>query len=334
MNDAVIERFETRKKYSRFNKSKALSITLSRGFLCKKETGALKRAAIMKHENNINKNVRLMSLLFLSSFYFIMQIFNYLAFAFFSVFTVFAQDGSGGNGTTSNATIFELLSSNTSTYNSSRFISLLNSDSGYQPIIQLLSEPTSNLTAFIPNDAVLNRVFTDFREHNQDQGINSTSEYPPANWTYHNMSVLDLLQYHVVNESFLLTNLTTSNVSVVHSLLNNSAVNHFVNSSLPILIQANTTYENATNQTWLDINAKYLKFNVGNGVNSSTVLLKDLNATNGHFNIINSGKNDRQYIRLVFTNPNMYFCSAYSSFGAIHCDSICQECLISSQIAT
>ncbi|KAG1138277.1 hypothetical protein G6F37_010759 [Rhizopus arrhizus] len=217
-----------------------------------------------------------------------MQIFNYLAFAFFSVFTVFAQDGSVGNGTTSNATIFELLSSNTSTYNSSRFISLLNSDSGYQPIIQLLSEPTSNLTAFIPNDAVLNRVFNDFREYNQDQGINSTSEYPPANWTYHNMSVLDLLQYHVVNESFLLTNLTTSNVSVVHSMLNNSAVNHFVNSSLPILIQANTTYENATNQTWLDINAKYLKFNVGNGVNSSTVLLKDLNATNGHFNIINS----------------------------------------------
>ncbi|KAG1053179.1 hypothetical protein G6F43_004730 [Rhizopus delemar] len=217
-----------------------------------------------------------------------MQIFNYLAIAFFTVFTVFAQDGSVGNGTTPNATIFELLSSNTGTYNSSRFISLLNSDSGYQPIIQLLSEPASNLTAFIPNDAVLNKVFTAFREYNQDQGTNTTSEYPPANWTYHNMSVLNLLQYHVVNESFLLTNLTTSNVSVVHSLLNDSTVNHFVNSSLPILIQANTTYENATNQTWLDINAKYLKFNVGNGVNSSTVVLKDLNATNGHFNIINS----------------------------------------------
>ncbi|KAG1469675.1 hypothetical protein G6F56_003119 [Rhizopus delemar] len=219
-----------------------------------------------------------------------MQIFKYLAIVLFGAFTVFAQDDgtSSDDTSSSNATIFELLSTNSSAYNSSDFVNLLNSDNGYQPIIQLLSEPTNNLTAFIPDDNVLSKIVTAYKKYNDDHHINTTTEYPPANWSYYNVSVLDVLQYHVVNESFLLTNLTTGNVSIAYSLLNNSNVNHLINSSLPILIQSNVTYENATNQTWLQDNADYLKFNVGNGVNFSTVALKDLNATNGHFNIIKS----------------------------------------------
>ncbi|KAI9271348.1 FAS1 domain-containing protein [Sporodiniella umbellata] len=225
-----------------------------------------------------------------------MKIFKNLATALFCVVLVAAQDdsapstnGSADNGdTTVGSTIFEMLSTNGSAYNSSGFVNLLNSDTGYQSIIQILSEPTNNLTAFIPDDSVLTNIVNAYKKFNYDHHINTTSEYPPANWSYHNVSVLDVLYYHVVNESFLLTNLTTGNVSIAYSLLNNSDIDHLVNSSLPILIQSNATYENATNQTWVQENAEYLKFNVGNGVNFSTVALNDLNATNGHFNIIKS----------------------------------------------
>ncbi|KAG1145603.1 hypothetical protein G6F37_002078 [Rhizopus arrhizus] len=212
-----------------------------------------------------------------------MQIIKYLIIALFGVFTVLAQ---GSNGT--NATIFELLTSKNATYKTSRFINLLNSDNGYQPIVQLLSERTRNLTVFVPDDAAFGKIFDDYRKYNSVHRIKTKREYPPANWTYHSLSILNILQYHMVNNSFLLTNLTKGNVSVVYSLLNDRTVNRLPNLSLPLLIQANTTFENATNQTWLAKNAKYLKFNVGNGVDSSTVVLRDLKATNGHFNIINS----------------------------------------------
>ncbi|RCH94422.1 hypothetical protein CU097_010760 [Rhizopus azygosporus] len=212
-----------------------------------------------------------------------MKVIQYLAIALLAALAVFAQ-----NETTPNATIFELLSTNNRTLHTARFIDLLNSDAGYRPVIDLLSNSTANLTVFVPNDNTLNMISRAYRSYNQAHHINSTSEYPPANWSYHNVTVLDVLQYHVVNESFLLTNLTTGNVTVAFSMLSNSSINHYINSTLPLLIQPNATYENATNQTWLDTNARYLRFHVGNGVNSSTVINKDLNATNGHINIIQS----------------------------------------------
>ncbi|CAO3695623.1 hypothetical protein CU097_005609 [Rhizopus azygosporus] len=212
-----------------------------------------------------------------------MKAIQYLAIALFAALAVFAQ-----NETTPNATIFELLSTNNRTLHTARFINLLNSDDGYRPVIDLLSNSTANLTVFVPNDNTLNMVSRAYRSYNRAHNISSTSEYPPANWSYHNVTVLDVLQYHIVNESFLLTNLTTGNVTVAFSMLSNSSINHYINSTLPLLIQPNATYENATNQTWLDTNAQYLRFRVGNGVNSSTVINKDLNATNGHVNIIQS----------------------------------------------
>ncbi|KAG1057803.1 hypothetical protein G6F43_000370 [Rhizopus delemar] len=212
-----------------------------------------------------------------------MQIINYLIIALFGVYAVLAQ---GRNGT--NATIFELLTSKNATYKTSSFINLLNSDNGYKPIIQLLSERTRNLTVFVPDDAALGKIFDDYRKYNSVHRSKTKRRYPPANWTYHNLSMLNILQYHMVNNSFLLSNLKKGNVSVVYSLLNDRRVNRLPNLSLPLLIQANTTFENANNQNWLAKNAKHLKFNVGNGVDSSIVVLKDLKAKNGYFNIINS----------------------------------------------
>ncbi|CEI87611.1 hypothetical protein RMCBS344292_02021 [Rhizopus microsporus] len=186
-----------------------------------------------------------------------MKVIQYLAIALLAALAVFAQ-----NETTPNATIFELLSTNNRTLRTARFIDLLNSDAGYSPVIDLLSDSTANLTVFVPNDNTLNMISRAYRSYNQAHNINSTSEYPPANWSYHNVTVLDVLQYHVVNESFLLTNLTTGNVTVAFSMLSNSSINHYINSTLPLIIQPNATYENATNQTWLDTNAKYLRFHV------------------------------------------------------------------------
>ncbi|KAG1173596.1 hypothetical protein G6F70_006845 [Rhizopus microsporus] len=186
-----------------------------------------------------------------------MKAIQYLAIALFAALAVFAQ-----NETTPNATIFELLSTNNRTLHTARFINLLNSDDGYRPVIDLLSNSTANLTVFVPNDNTLNMVSRAYRSYNRAHNISSTSEYPPANWSYHNVTVLDVLQYHIVNESFLLTNLTTGNVTVAFSMLSNSSINHYINSTLPLLIQPNATYENATNQTWLDTNAQYLRFRV------------------------------------------------------------------------
>lgn len=236
-----------------------------------------------------------------------MQIGKYLTLALVSATAIAAQgqasngsttqggNGSttqGGNGTTgqANGTIFDLLTAPNNTLNATKFVGLVKSDSGYQPIVNLLQNP-GNLTAFVPNDKILTKVLGVWKAYARAHKINSTGDYPPANMSYNNITIADLITYHVVGERVNLTNLTDSNVSVsvVNSVLNQSDVDH-LGTGLPILIGNNATWVQFHNQTWMQANGSYLQYEVGNGLNESEVLIKDLNATNGLLNIISSGK--------------------------------------------
>lgn len=233
-----------------------------------------------------------------------MQIGKYLTLALVSATAIAAQSNSsnstttqGRNGTSSgttgqaNGTIYDLLTAPNNHLNTTKFVGLVNSDSGYKPIVDLLQKP-GNLTAFIPNDKILTKILGVWKTYARVHKLNSTGEYPPANMSFNNITISELLSYHVVGERVNLTNLTDSNVSlsVVHSLANQSNIAYFNGSGLPLLIENNATWAQFHNQTWMQANSSYLQYEVGNGVNDTEVLVKDLNATNGLLNIIASGK--------------------------------------------
>lgn len=235
-----------------------------------------------------------------------MHIGKYLTLALVSATAIAAQSNrtttqgrngtttQGRNGTTTgnaNSTIYELLTAPNNHLNTSKFVSLVTSDSGYKPIIDLLQQP-GNLTAFVPNDKILTKILGVWKTYARTHKLNSTGEYPPANMSFNNITISDLLSYHVVGERVNLTNLTDSNISlsVVHSLANQSNVAFFNGSGLPLLIENNATWEQFHNQTWMNANSSYLQYEIGNGLNETEVLIKDINATNGLLNVIASGK--------------------------------------------
>lgn len=239
-----------------------------------------------------------------------MQIAKYLTLVLAGATTIAAQFHSGHGSATSHksnstmhgrnttASIYDLLAAPNNKLNATKFIGLVNSDAGYRPIVEILQKP-GNLTAFVPNDKILSKILNVWKGYAKAHRMNSTT-YPPANMTYNNLSVVDLLAYHIVGDRVNLTNLTDSNVSmaVAHSVLNQSDVDH-LQTGLPILIENNATWEQIHNQTWMQANGSYIQYEVGNGVNNTDVLVKDLNATNGFLNIISSSK-DFLKVRLLF----------------------------------
>lgn len=217
-----------------------------------------------------------------------MQIGKYLSLVLLGATAVAAQ-AQNQTQTDNNSTIYDLLSAPNNNLNASRFIGLVNSDKGYQPIVNLLKNP-GNLTCFVPSDGVLNKVLMVWKAYAKQHKINMTGDYPPANMSYNNYTVSDLITYHIVGDRVNLTNLTEHNIStsVVHSILNNSKVDH-LGTGLPILIGNNASYAEFHNQTWMQANGSYLEYEVGNGHDDTDVDIKDVNATNGLVNIISSG---------------------------------------------
>lgn len=218
-----------------------------------------------------------------------MQIGKYLTFALLGATAVAAQ-AQNQPQTDDNSTIYELLTTPNNNLNTTRFVDLVKSDTGYDPIINLLSGP-GNFTCFIPNDESIEKVLTVWKAYAKQHKLNMTGNYPPANMSINNYTVADLITYHVIGDRVNLTNLTDSNisVSVVHSALNNSKVDH-LGTGLPILIQTNASYAQFYNKTWMEANGTHLQYEVGNGNEDADVLVKDRNATNGLLNVISSGK--------------------------------------------
>jgi uncharacterized surface protein with fasciclin (FAS1) repeats len=211
-----------------------------------------------------------------------MQLGKYLILAIVSATAaVSAQEANG--------TILDIVTAPNNTLGVSKFVGLLTSDPGYGPLVDTLKAP-GNLTTFIPNDKSFSKFLTAWKAYAKAHHLNQTGEYPLANATYKNITVADLITYHVVGDRVNLTNLTDSNVNIVNSALNASGVAFFNGSGLPLVIKNNATYKEFHNQTWYKNHSQYLRYKVGNGVNFSTVQYKGINATNGLVNVINGGK--------------------------------------------
>ncbi|CAO3634506.1 unnamed protein product [Mucor fragilis] len=184
----------------------------------------------------------------------------------------------------SSATIVELLTAPNNTLGVSKFVSLLQSDPGYQPAINLLSQP-GNYTCFIPNDRVISKLLMVWKAYARAHNLNDTA-YPPANLTIQNLTLADVVSYHVLNDKVQLANMSNY-VNVAHSILNDTKVD-LLGTGLPVLIENNATWNEFNNQTWLQENGQYLEYEVGNGVDDADVRYHDLEASNGYVNVISS----------------------------------------------
>ncbi|GAN09133.1 beta-Ig-H3/fasciclin [Mucor ambiguus] len=184
----------------------------------------------------------------------------------------------------SSATIVELLTAPNNTLGVSKFVSLLQSDPGYQPTINLLSQP-GNYTCFVPNNRVISKMLMLWRAYARAHDLNATT-YPPANLTIQNLTLADVVSYHVLNDKVQLANMSNY-VNVAHSILNDTKVD-LLGTGLPVLIENNATWSKFNNQTWLQSNGQYLQYEVGNGVDSADVRYHDLEASNGYVNVITS----------------------------------------------
>jgi uncharacterized surface protein with fasciclin (FAS1) repeats len=198
----------------------------------------------------------------------------------------------------SSATIYELLTAPNNALNVNKFTGLLASDSGYQSIIDVLNQP-GNLTCFIPNNAIMTKLQFVYKAYCMRRGLEA-GEYPPANFTISNLTAIDVVSYHCANESFQLNQLPAT-INVFHSLLNKTDVD-LLGTGLPLLIENNATYSEFTNQTWLDANRDYLEFEVGNGESDTDVQYKDLEASNGWVNIIDSSMQSFLFKYLSLSN--------------------------------
>ncbi|KAI9483655.1 MAG: FAS1 domain-containing protein [Benjaminiella poitrasii] len=220
-----------------------------------------------------------------------MQLTKLLSFVLLGAAAVSAQEQPATTNETtslgnSSATIAELITDPNNNLGIKRFASLLQSDSGYQPIIDLLGNQTANYTCFVPNDRVMTKIMYLYKAYANSQKLNVTGDYPPANFTISNVSISDIIYYHIVNESMQLSNLT-SYVNIVHSMLNNETIDR-LGTGLPILIENNATYHEFNNKTWLQTHGKYLEYEVGNGNDDGDVSFKDVEASNGYVNVIKS----------------------------------------------
>lgn len=186
----------------------------------------------------------------------------------------------------SSATIVELLTAPNNNLGVSKFVGFLQSDPAFQPAINLLSQP-GNYTCFIPNDRVMNKVLMIWKAYAKSHNMDATT-YPPANLTIQNLTLADVVSYHVLNDKVQLANMSNY-VNIAHSILNDTKVD-LLGTGLPVLIENNATWNQFNNQTWLQSNGQYLEYEVGNGVDDADVRYHDLEASNGYVNVISSGK--------------------------------------------
>lgn len=210
-----------------------------------------------------------------------MQIGKYLALA-----ALTASMAASAQEMNNNGTLFDLLTAPNNTLGVSKFVGLVSSDTGYAPVVDLLKQP-GNYTVFVPNDRFLSRMVPVWKAYSKIHHLNYTGDYPPANFSFNNLSLVDLITYHVVGDKFRLADLT-SNIKIVNSLLNKTEVD-MLGTGLPILIESNATTSQLANQTWVDAYGHYLEYEAGNGVHDSDVKHKDLSASNGYLNVIDSG---------------------------------------------
>ncbi|KAI7905444.1 FAS1 domain-containing protein [Cokeromyces recurvatus] len=219
-----------------------------------------------------------------------MQLKKLLSFILLGAATVSTQESSQQTTQTptgnSSATIAELLTDPNNKLGIKKFAGLLQSDSGYQPIIDLLNNQTANYTCFIPSDRTMNKAMHIFKSYANANNLNITNDYPPASFTISNITISDIIYYHIVNDSIQLSNLT-SYTNIVYSMLNNDSIN-FLDTGLPILIENNASYDEFNDQAWMNNNSQYLEYEVGNGDDDGDVLYKDIEASNGYINIIDT----------------------------------------------
>jgi uncharacterized surface protein with fasciclin (FAS1) repeats len=190
------------------------------------------------------------------------------------------------NSTTSsgNSTIYELLQKNAKSYQTTKFDSLLKSDPGYQPVIDLLSNP-GNYTVFVPNDKAIDSFFKDYKSQ-APKGTN-TSALPKADATFNNVTIADILTYHVVNGSFNLSELNQT-VNIFETGLNNETV-YKLNGSAPLIVPTDVNCKTFFNPQWHQKNNVSIQWEVGNGDEDADIKKKDVKASNGNLNVIDEG---------------------------------------------
>lgn len=211
-----------------------------------------------------------------------MQLSQLLSVVLIGVSAVTAQANNG----TDNSTLFDLLTAPNNRLGASSFVSLLSSDPSYQPVIDTLKSP-GNLTCFVPNNKAVAEAVKEYKVYAKKHGLNTSVTFPPANTTFGNLTVLDIIKYHCANGTFELTNLTDY-VTLLNSTSNATNVDPTGN-GLPLLITNNATWNQFNNETWLNASRPYLRFEVGNGDREAKVVRKDIKASNGYLNIIDEG---------------------------------------------
>ncbi|KAI8360794.1 FAS1 domain-containing protein [Blakeslea trispora] len=215
-----------------------------------------------------------------------MQLTKLISAALFGASFTLAQDQTQQAPMGDNSkTITQLLTTDNS-LNVTGFLGLITSDPGYAPIIELLNSTDNNFTAFVPNNEAISRLSTLYKSDARRRGMDDSGDYPPANYTLNNMSVAELVTYHVANGSYQLTNFTW-NSNPVPSLLTNTTVEPSGN-GIPFLITSNATAEEIANSTWFNENRDNLTYRAGNGVQFARVIEKDIATSNGWINVIDN----------------------------------------------
>lgn len=215
-----------------------------------------------------------------------MQLGKLLSFVLLGASAAAAQQQQQTPTGNSSATIVELLTDPNNTLGVSKFVDLIQSDSGYKPVVDLLSQP-GNYTCFIPNNRVMSKVLWLWSAYATANDLNATG-YPPANLTIQNLTLADIVSYHVLDDKVQLAN-TSNFVNIAHSILNKTDVD-LLGTGLPVLIENNATWKQFSNERWLEANSQYLKYEVGNGNDEVDVRYHDLEASNGYVNVITSGR--------------------------------------------
>ncbi|KAL0093798.1 FAS1 domain-containing protein [Phycomyces blakesleeanus] len=188
----------------------------------------------------------------------------------------------------SNSSIFSIL--NTSQLSPSyKFAQYLQSSPDFQPVVDLLSQP-GNLTVFIPSDEALDQAIqlANSTNSNSTTGHNTTSGAHNSTKTDQNFTLIELIKYHIVNNTFDLSEIPVQDnlTYVANSMVTNETVNKFEN-GLPLVIDSNTTIINNTLwNTTSSSSTTPIGYRVGNGEVTANVLLRDIIASNGRLNII------------------------------------------------